>query len=109
MVDLATFLSLLKEHGGWALAVAYLLYDRRDLSKRVEAAQDAHRIDLQQIVPKVTESITISAEVIRANTLAHDRNTTVISGLNETVKAMQAAVIGMEKDLDRIERGGANS
>lgn len=107
MLDLAAIVALVKEHGGWVLAVAWLLWDRFDLVRRAREAQDAHRATLEQTVTKVTEAITVSGEVIRANTLAHDRNTAVISSLNETVKAMQQAVTGMERDLERIERGAS--
>lgn len=107
MLDLAAILTLLKEHGGWAVAVAWLLWDRYNLTGAVKSAQEAHRATLETTLTKVTEAVTTSGEVIRANTLAHDRNTAVISSLNETVKAMQQAVAGMEKDLDRIERGAS--
>ena len=107
MLDLATLLTLLKENGVGALAIAYLLWDRRNLTKRIESCQDAHRVDLQQTVAKVTESITTSTEVTRANSLAMERSAAVMAGLNETVTAMRASIAGMEKDLERLERGAS--
>lgn len=105
MLDLAAILTLIKEHGGWAVAVAWLLWDRYNLTTAVKGAQEAHRATLEQTVVKVTESVTTSAEVIRANTSAHDRNSSVMAAINETVKVMHQAVSGIEKDLERIERG----
>lgn len=105
MFDITAIGAWLLSQGGWGVAVAYLLWDRYSLSKRIESSQDAHRQDLQMTVAKVTEAVVTSSEVIRANTLSQDRTSLVMSGLNDGVKAVQASILGMEKDLDRMERG----
>lgn len=109
MFDLVEVGKLLLENGPWGAAVAYLLWYTHQLNLRLDKAQEAHRVDLQQTVVKVTEAVTTQTEVTRQNTAAQERATAVMTGLSDTVKSMQAVMTGIEKDIDRIEQRGASA
>lgn len=109
MFDLVEVGQLLIKNGPWGIAVAILLWQNYQLNQRLERAQTAHTQDLQQTVVKATEAVASQTEVTRANTASQDRATSVMSGLNDTVKTMHAVLNGIEKDLDRIEQRGTSA
>lgn len=109
MFDLVEVGQILIKNGPWGIAVAILVWQNHQLSQRLATAQEAHRQDLQQTVVKATEAVALQSEVTRANTAAQDRATSVMSGLNDTVRTMHAVLNGIEKDLDRIEARGTSA
>lgn len=105
-MDIAGLSSFLLGNGPWGAVVLYLLWDRHQLIQRLDACQKAYTADLLRIVEEVTKAVSASTEAMRTNTSVQERGIESARAVAEAVKLMQAAIDGLEKDVERLDRGG---
>ncbi|MFC5421940.1 hypothetical protein ACFPOB_20470 [Bosea eneae] len=105
-MDITGLSSFLLGNGPWGAVVLYLLWDRHQLIQRLDASQKSFTTDLLRIIEEVTKAVSASTEAMRSNTAVQERAADSARAVAEAVKLMQAAIDGLEKDVERLDRGG---
>jgi DNA integrity scanning protein DisA with diadenylate cyclase activity len=106
-VDISGLPVVLLNAGPWGAVVLWLLWDRHNLTQRLDACQKAYTADLLRIVGEVTKAVVASTEATRTSTAAQERATDAHRQLAEAIKVLQASITGLERDIERLDREGA--
>lgn len=104
-MNLTGLSEFLLANGAWGAIVLYLLWDRQEGSKRLEACQR----DVMRMLEEVTKVVSSSTEAMRSNTLAQERATEAQRSTAEGVRALQAVIGTLDKAIERLETRERNA
>lgn len=92
------------KQGLLGLIIAYLLYENRDLKKRLQKCQEDWIADLKSVSTDTKAAFATSTEVLRANTIVQERSTGTVSRFGEQLLVFQSSLDRVRDMLDRGSR-----
>lgn len=92
------------KQGLLGLIIAYLLYENRDLKKRLQACQENWIADLKSITTDTKAAFATSTEVLRANTAVQEKSTGTVSQFGIQMTGFQSSIDRIKESLDRAGR-----
>lgn len=92
------------KQGLLGLIIFYLLYELRDVKKRLQKCQEDWITDLKSITTDTKAAFATSTEVLRANTAVQEKYTGTVSQFGIQMTGFQSSIDRIKESLDRAGR-----